>query len=922
MPGLGALHLVDLGHLILDGQVPVDDAHPALARERDREASLRHRVHRRRDDGDAELDRAREPRARRHLVREDRRLGGDEQHVVEREALPGELPVQVEQPLQLVRTEVDAQGGKGTNPRRRHLHKHPPNTGALPCGRCACCSARSLLRPRSSTPRHERDRWRPCTRGPPTSTIAAFAQDGGLVAWFAPGSKPCNDVWLWQLGSAQQHLPAQGSAYRNVTCGWQVPSGSPVGLARRGERRLSRAPVDAARSRPRSRSGSTTCSARPWPIQHERRFQQVAHASHGAGLWLAGVSGSGTTARLRGRAGRVQGPARLPVDAGVTGRLRLEDRPAAAIYRVVGRKAAAAGEGRRARRSRWQRPATTSRSSPPSATSTTDGHPLASADVPVEVRNVAHRVARHERLAERHAASRSRSLAARSRILGRSAGKLDRRLVRHADGQAARKLRVPPDDTLPALSVGDDAIVFRVGRSIRVVDVKTKHVRTVATAAATPIGLSIAGRRVAWAENVAGRARIRAITLARVKTLAVALARRDARRRRGTVERHSAHRVLRRSRTCRDRRRLSASTRTAASRISRTARGRRRCRWSRRTGSSSRSSATGSAGASGRSASTDAAFAACRRRASRRSTRSEMAWSPDSRALAYTTGGTATNLMTLWVTGSGSAAARSRGPRRSSGRRGRRTAGSSRSRPTAQSTPTRRRARRAWNVSSGGQPVGWSTAGLFATGAYDGRIHVVDERGTERFSVAADRWRHGRRTGRGSRRFAGTGAKCTRVPDGSSSRSGFAALYNAPIWTSPTTRRVHRRAGGRAQHDPHRHDVRRARRHARVHARAAAATTTADRSPRSSGCRRCRTRRRSCTRATARSRSTTCTRSRPTAPGLHRITNVQADQVAAAPVTGRDAYRVRASRRTRACRARAARSRFARSASTARERRR
>jgi Tol biopolymer transport system component len=43
-----------------------------------------------------------------------------------------------------------------------------------------------------------------------------------------------------------------------------------------------------------------------------------------------------------------------------------------------------------------------------------------------------------------------------------------------------------------------------------------------------------------------------------------------------------------------------------------------------------------------------------------------------------------------------------------------------------------------WSVPSGGGLVGWSPRGLFATGEYDGRIHVVDEHGVKRFSVAAE----------------------------------------------------------------------------------------------------------------------------------------------------------------------------------------
>jgi|GEM_PF-1543596 len=67
------------------------------------------------------------------------------------------------------------------------------------------------------------------------------------------------------------------------------------------------------------------------------------------------------------------------------------------------------------------------------------------------------------------------------------------------------------------LSTTDTRAVFRVGKSIRTVSVATGEITTVATAAATPIGLSIEGKRVAWAENVkihgVLRGRIRAITV-------------------------------------------------------------------------------------------------------------------------------------------------------------------------------------------------------------------------------------------------------------------------------------------------------------------------------------------------------------------------------------------------------------------------
>ena len=139
-PGLAALHLVDLAHLILDREVALDDPEPALAGERDREARLGDGVHRRRDDRDRELDRAREPRASGDVVRQHARLGRHEQHVVERQAFLGELPVQCDESLQLVLAEFDAQGMSGYHPAQtsRRASQHPPNTVWLRWPRCAC----------------------------------------------------------------------------------------------------------------------------------------------------------------------------------------------------------------------------------------------------------------------------------------------------------------------------------------------------------------------------------------------------------------------------------------------------------------------------------------------------------------------------------------------------------------------------------------------------------------------------------------------------------------------------------------------------------------------------------------------------------------------------------------------------------------
>jgi len=103
----------------------VDDSDPALAGEGDRHASLRDRVHSGRHDRDLELDLTREPGPRGDLVRQDGRLGRDEEDVVEGQTLFGELALEREKPLHLVRTQLNAHLFDRTN-RSRCPHRTWP----------------------------------------------------------------------------------------------------------------------------------------------------------------------------------------------------------------------------------------------------------------------------------------------------------------------------------------------------------------------------------------------------------------------------------------------------------------------------------------------------------------------------------------------------------------------------------------------------------------------------------------------------------------------------------------------------------------------------------------------------------------------------------------------------------------------------
>jgi hypothetical protein len=63
------------------------------------------------------------------------------------------------------------------------------------------------------------------------------------------------------------------------------------------------------------------------------------------------------------------------------------------------------------------------------------------------------------------------------------------------------------------LTIGTGGLVYRVGRSIYTI--RAGRPTLVWRAQVTPIGLSIEGRRVAWAANVNGRGRIVALSLPR-----------------------------------------------------------------------------------------------------------------------------------------------------------------------------------------------------------------------------------------------------------------------------------------------------------------------------------------------------------------------------------------------------------------------
>jgi hypothetical protein len=334
-----------------------------------------------------------------------------------------------------------------------------------------------------------------------TGPIQAFAQDGPLLAWFAPSTKICNAVWVLSLDNGgQRRLPDETS--RNVTCRWDVAP--PVNLALAGSDvlwtlREKRAPLTFDYV-----LGAGVVDTR------ERRFQEVAHAKRGAGLWLAGIAGDSIRTGPNAISTLTYGATSVGfVDeiACLSGGSCAMKISGGGVYRVDGRKP----------------PALVPNTKPPFAIAVSGstvayvraagtgehGMPVAAAGLPVELVDV--RTGDLITRASPEGAPVAIALAPHVLVmLERTASGLRLGWYSASTGASIGSVAVPPA-TLPELSANDQIAVFRVGRFLHVLTFATSHSRTVAETAGTPIGVSLEGNRLAWAENVKGRGRIRGL---------------------------------------------------------------------------------------------------------------------------------------------------------------------------------------------------------------------------------------------------------------------------------------------------------------------------------------------------------------------------------------------------------------------------
>jgi hypothetical protein len=331
-----------------------------------------------------------------------------------------------------------------------------------------------------------------------SGTISGFAQDGGIIAWFTPGARTCNGVHVKQLNNGlKADLPKQGDTH-NVTCRW--PTGHSL--------------VSLAIARDKPNVLWTLHENAPLEFDYlvgagvrdrrERRFQQLAHTARGAGLWLGGVAGDGatlvygvTSVDYEDEAGCLAGTdsCALKIVQRGGGVYRVIDGTKLKLIPGTSPAVAVAASGRRVAYIEADSIAK-------------NGKPVAGGDLPIEVvDSVTGRV-----LSSITPQGTPVAVALSAHVLATlERTPLGLRLAWYTPETGSPAGSVPVAlATNPSLSVSDRLAVFHVGRSIRGVEIGTGRVRTLVTAAAPPIGLSVEGNRIAWAENLKHGARIRA----------------------------------------------------------------------------------------------------------------------------------------------------------------------------------------------------------------------------------------------------------------------------------------------------------------------------------------------------------------------------------------------------------------------------
>lgn len=337
---------------------------------------------------------------------------------------------------------------------------------------------------------------RPALLWTSSKPITAFAQDGQLLSWFTPGVRHCNTVHVLSLGGVKASLPKENAG--TVTCRWDTSGSAPLlAVAARTGAALWTL-HEAATTEFDYVVGATVRDP------SERRFSQIAHTTAGAGLWIGGLAGAGST--LVYSMATVAYVDQLGCLAGGS---CAEQIHGGGIHRIVGRRnplvphtgpalEVATAAGRIAY--------------VPAVTVDRAGSPQ-----PSPARALLVRTAKTGALVCRaRPGGTPLALALSPHVLAALVANHGRKRIVWFDalhGTRLGSVRVAAG-TAPELTANDQVVVFRIGRVVRAVELDSRRIRTLVETGTAPIGLSLAGSRLAWAENRrGGKALIRAVFL-------------------------------------------------------------------------------------------------------------------------------------------------------------------------------------------------------------------------------------------------------------------------------------------------------------------------------------------------------------------------------------------------------------------------
>ncbi len=322
--------------------------------------------------------------------------------------------------------------------------------------------------------------------------VYALAQDGHLIAWLASGGDKCNGVYVSGPGGLRT-VPQPPAA--SMTCHWNLSDDQPqLAVAAHASAVLWTLHEDGASPFDYVLTGQIG--------GREQRVDRLAHTGDGIGLWLGGVAGAGST--LAYSSVDVEYVDKLSCLAGGSCRRQISD---GGIQLVSDGEAeplpgagpalelaASAGRIAYVQASRMRRGAPAANSSAPiEVVNATSGATVSEAQpegVPLAIALSPHVLAvltyrdRHDRISCYD--PRTGAMIGSIRLSHRAA---------------------------PQLAASNRMVVYRIGRWLRGLAVRSDRIHKLARISGVLTGLSLEGTRLAWAEDNGETGRIRTLAV-------------------------------------------------------------------------------------------------------------------------------------------------------------------------------------------------------------------------------------------------------------------------------------------------------------------------------------------------------------------------------------------------------------------------